>query len=184
MKQRAWIQVCLSLLTLLWACGGNEAPKPEMAVRLAGKTSAPGLMPPKDQGSPTSPPGPLSLTGEGEEKVVVRVVRSASGVGVRVINGGARPLSLAARVVLSAVPGTGAEVRGDQALTLQNRCDTTGCVGLAPGAEVDAPVWLERATGERCGALIVPVTPGSYRLRVQTCAGKAVADAEFVWPIQ
>lgn len=175
MKRYASMQVCLTLLTLLSACGANETPKPEMAVQLAVKTSTPGLAPPRDRADGTSQPG---------EKLVLRVVRTGTGVGLRVINGGSKPVSLGARVTLSAVPGTGAVVRGDQALTLQTQCKTTGCVSLAPGAEIDAPSWLERATGERCGALIVPSTAGSYRLRVESCAGKPAADAEFVWPVQ
>jgi len=164
------------------ACGANEAPKPEMAVS---QSQSAGSQEQAGSSAGTSPPGPLSLTGEGEERgVVLRVVRSQRGVGLRVINGGTARVSLARRVELRTAEGTAVSVAAGHELVLSHTCKSEGCVSLVPGAEIDAPVWLEQVTNERCGALLVPPAPGSYRLRVQTCTGKQPMEVEFAWPVQ
>ena len=61
-------------------------------------------------------------------------------------------------------------------------CASSGCVKLAPGAELVAPSWLGRIGGERCDALAKPGAAGEYRFVVKSCSGGARAEVPFVIP--
>lgn len=169
MRMRQTVRLAFALSALV-ACGANESPKPEMPAALP--AAAP---------SPAAPASSDKTNAEPAPTLVLRVVRSTQGVGLRVINAGSEPVSLAPQVaLLGASDGKSIDA---QALQLQMECKSQGCVKLAPGAELDAPSWLERVAAERCGALLTPA-PGNYRLRVQTCAGAHQAETEFSWPVQ
>lgn len=154
-------------LVCLHACGGNEAPKPEMAAPLK---TAPAAQP--------NAPAAASKQ-EAAPELALKIVATKAGVGLRVINAGEQTVSLAADVALLDSKAVTLEAA---ALKLMLTCQSSGCVTLAPGGEIDAPSWLERVTGERCGALVVPGSKGAYRLRVRTCGGGHERDVDFVWP--
>lgn len=160
----------LGLLSLV-ACGTGEAPKPEVP---AAPTAAPELAPKAAQ-------TPESTAPEPKPSLELRVVAVGSGLGLRVINVGTERVSLAPKVMLESKSGDGAK---DSGLTLQTSCQSQGCVTLAPGAEIDAPAWLERVSGERCGNLLVPKQNGEQALRVSTCGEKHSISIPFVWPMQ
>ena len=157
----------------LSACGGNDAPRPEMA--------APQKAP--EPQAAAAVPAPAAAA-EAAPKLSLQVVRDKTGVGLRVINADTRSVSLAPEVTLEALRGSSAQAVAKQTLTLQLSCKSTGCVTLVPGAEIDGPAFLERIAAERCGALLVPPAAGRYRLRVQTCSGAHSEHVEFLWPVE
>ncbi len=155
------------------ACGGNETPKPEMAAPL--KTA-----PTENAPASAAPAAPAAQ--EPAPTLALKIVATQAGVGLRVINAGSRSVSLAADVALLDSLDSKAATIDATALKLMLTCQSSGCVSLAPGAEIDAPSWLERVAGERCGALIAPKANGTYRLRVRSCSGAHERDVDFVWP--
>ncbi len=114
--------------------------------------------------------------------LVLRPELSAEGVGLRVINAGSETLSLAREIRVQQKRGAAFVELEKPGLLLELTCGSTGCVSLAPGAELDAPSWLGRITNERCGALFRPEQPGVYRLRVKSCEGSANTEVELSWP--
>lgn len=158
---------------LACACNGTEAPKPEMAAPLTRSDT------PNSKVTPATPGAP-----EPAPELHMQVVRSNAGVGLRVINAGRSSTSLGAQVTLEALRDDKYEPVANQTLTLQLDCRSTGCVTLSPGAEIDAPTWLEQIAAERCGALLVPPHEGAYRLRVKSCGGSHSRDVAFTWPVQ
>ncbi len=164
------------LLACLLACNGNETPKPEMA--------APLQTAPAQTASDKPAASATTATTEAAPTLLMRVVRSEGGVGLRVINAGKGTVSLSPRVTMEELRGTHSVVVPNQTLTLQLTCKSTGCVSLAPGAEIDGPAWLEQVAGQRCGALLMPPSAGRYRLRVETCQGTQQRELEFAWPVE
>jgi hypothetical protein len=159
----------LALISLV-ACGGNEATKP---VAPRAEPSAPGA--PASPGTPQAPTAksvPLELS--------TSVERSSDGVGLHVINRGSTSVSLAADVVLEKKAGEGYAAVAGQLLKLRLDCASQGCVTLAPGGELIAPVWLGRPDGERCDAQVQASDAGSYRFVVRACTGAERVDVPFV----
>lgn len=160
----------LVVATLLLGCTRKEpahqveSAAPRSAEPVAAAEASDGAT----QGSVKSP---LPLT--------LQVEKSAGGVGVHVLQRGPETVELAAAVAIERV-GAPAE-RVAQALTLRSACKQDGCLKLAPGGELVAPVWLGQVEGERCDALFVPASAGEHVLTVKSCDGARSAEVHFFW---
>jgi len=159
------------LLLCVSSCGAGEAPKPEV----------PTTLPSTPQVAPKAADDTPSQARELKPELQLRVVAVGSGLGLRVINVGKERVSLAAKVILESKSGDDAK---DSGLVLQTTCQSQGCVTLLPGSEIDAPAWLERVSGERCGTLLVPKTNGEQALRISSCGGSHSVSIPFIWPMQ
>jgi hypothetical protein len=156
-----------------WGCSASEARPASVESVAAQKATASKA----EQGTlSASPPSGPVLT------LALHPEVGAEGVGLRVINAGSETLSLAREIRVQQKRGAAWVELATPGLFLELTCGSTGCVSLAPGAELDAPSWLGRITNERCGAPFRPEQPGVYRLRVTSCEGSRSTEVELSWP--